>query len=142
MPGGLLEKVAYLGRCISYIGIIMLLLIFLRTFYNSNVQNTRGKLTPLTFATRHQPFIPNISSQKIVRAFSSDPLALQDDFARRHIGPSAKDSKNMLGVIGFDDMESMVKSTVPANILMDRPLAMDPAMTETEAVKHLKEVGS
>lgn len=48
----------------------------------------------------------------------------------------------MLGVIGFDDMESMVKSTVPANILMDRPLAMDPAMTETEAVKHLKEVGS
>ena len=106
---------------------------------------------------RHTPlyFIPNISlpkrhyplsqispSQKTVRAFSSDPLALQDDFARRHIGPSAKDSKNMLGVIGFDDMESMVKSTVPANILMDRPLAMDPAMTETEAVKHLKEVGS
>ncbi|GMH92415.1 hypothetical protein TrST_g1885 [Triparma strigata] len=63
---------------------------------------------------------------------------MTDDFARRHIGPSDSDGKEMLKVIGFDDFESMVTSTVPANILTDKPLAMDPAMTETEAVAFLK----
>lgn len=63
---------------------------------------------------------------------------MTDDFARRHIGPSDADGLKMLKTIGFKDFESMVKSTVPANILTDKPLAMDPAMTESEAVAYLK----
>ena len=65
---------------------------------------------------------------------------MTDDFARRHIGPTDAESKEMLKTIGFDDFDSMVKSTVPANILADKPLDMEPAMTETEAVAHLKKV--
>ncbi|GMI15887.1 hypothetical protein TrLO_g12101 [Triparma laevis f. longispina] len=63
---------------------------------------------------------------------------MTDDFARRHIGPSDADGLKMLKTIGFNDFESMVKSTVPANILTDKSLAMDPAMTESEAVAYLK----
>ena len=65
-----------------------------------------------------------------------------DDFARRHIGPSTNDAQNMLGVIGFDSFKAMVKSTVPANILAHKELDMDPAMTETEALQHLKQVSN
>lgn len=65
---------------------------------------------------------------------------MTDDFARRHIGPTDAEAKEMLKTIGFSDFHSMVKSTVPANILAGKPLAMDPAMTETEAITHLKEV--
>merc|ERR1719183_1549951 len=75
-----------------------------------------------------------------VRCLSTDPLRMCDDFARRHIGPSTNDAQNMLGVIGFDSFKAMVKSTVPANILADKELDMDPAMTETEALQHLKQM--
>jgi glycine dehydrogenase len=46
----------------------------------------------------------------------------------------------MLKSIGFSDFKSLVKSTVPANILTDKPLSLQPAMSETEAVVNLKKM--
>ena len=44
----------------------------------------------------------------------------------------------MLKSIGFDDFESMVKSTVPPNILAQKELDLQPALTETEALETIK----
>ena len=54
------------------------------------------------------------------------------------MGPSPTDAQNMLATIGFQDFEGLAKSTVPANILYDEPLKLDPALTETEALRKLK----
>ena len=45
----------------------------------------------------------------------SDTLAL-DDFARRHIGPSAADVRHMLGVIGLSTLDELVDEAVPEAI--------------------------
>jgi len=44
----------------------------------------------------------------------------------------------MLQSIGFDSFESLVKSTVPANILSSRDLKLQPSMTESEALAKIK----
>ena len=48
----------------------------------------------------------------------------------------------MLATIGFDSFEGLVKSTVPENILMDQPLNLDPAMSESEAIAKIKSYAS
>jgi len=48
----------------------------------------------------------------------------------------------MLRTIGFSDFQSMVKSTVPANILASSDLDLEPARGEAAAIKHLKELVS
>ena len=42
----------------------------------------------------------------------------QHEFRTRHIGPSEKDTADMLSVIGEPSLESLVDKTVPANIRM------------------------
>jgi glycine dehydrogenase len=45
----------------------------------------------------------------------------------------------MLATIGFDSFEGLQKSTVPANILADKELNLEPARTESEALLRIKE---
>mmetsp|Transcript_12744 Transcript_12744/g.19097 ORF Transcript_12744/g.19097 Transcript_12744/m.19097 type:complete len:1009 (+) Transcript_12744:139-3165(+) len=71
-------------------------------------------------------------------ALSADALDRCDTFARRHLGPTEEDGKAMLQSIGFDSFESMVKSTVPANILTKKELDLEPAMTESEALEKIR----
>jgi len=48
----------------------------------------------------------------------------------------------MLASIGFDSMDALVKSTVPANILSDKDLVLDPTLTESEALNKIKKYAS
>jgi len=57
-----------------------------------------------------------------------------DTFARRHLGPRDSDADAMLKTIGFNTHEEMIISTVPAQILTDKPLDLEPAYTETQAL--------
>ncbi len=102
------------------------------------------------------PFVTSLSVQRhsagslssmmtpfsLIRPFSSDVLAMNDSFARRHIGPGEADKKAMLASIGYDSFEGMIADTVPTNIFVDRPLNLEPAYSETEAIAHLKEMVS
>jgi glycine dehydrogenase len=45
----------------------------------------------------------------------------------------------MLARIGFDSLDALVKSTVPANILTDKMLDLEPARTESEALARIRE---
>jgi glycine dehydrogenase len=44
----------------------------------------------------------------------------------------------MLESIGFDSLESLVKSTIPSNILSPRPLDLQPPMSESEALSTIR----
>ena len=54
------------------------------------------------------------------------------------MGPNDEDDKAMLKAIGFDNFESMVKSTVPAQILTQTELKLDEPLTESEAIQSIK----
>ena len=62
----------------------------------------------------------------------------QKQFVARHIGPPRTDIDHMLNTIGFDDLDQMTKAIVPSNILMDRDMALAPAMNETALLSHMR----
>jgi glycine dehydrogenase len=55
------------------------------------------------------------------------------------VGPRLEESKSMLATLGFDSFEALVDSTVPENIRADKPLDLEPAMSESEALVRIKE---
>ncbi|MEN9502333.1 MAG: hypothetical protein RI964_1618 [Pseudomonadota bacterium] len=65
-------------------------------------------------------------------------LEQHDDFIARHIGPSAADTQVMLQTVGAESLDALIKSTVPANILTNAPLAVDSSRTESETLAYLK----
>ena len=67
-----------------------------------------------------------------------DALEMRDDFASRHIGPTAQDIEAMLEVIGVATLSDLLGRTIPVSIRHDEPLALDPALTEREAVQALR----
>jgi glycine dehydrogenase len=65
------------------------------------------------------------------------------DFAnRRHIGPSPVEMRDMLKLIGFKTLDQLIDATVPPSIRQEQPLDWGPAMTERDALFHMKEVAS
>ena len=50
---------------------------------------------------------------------STEPLT---GFAARHIGPSASAAEQMLSTLGYDSLQQLVDSAVPAGILQDQQL--------------------
>ncbi|MBS9715692.1 aminomethyl-transferring glycine dehydrogenase [Pseudohalocynthiibacter aestuariivivens] len=63
------------------------------------------------------------------------------DFAnRRHIGPTTREMADMLKVIGFKKLDELIDDTVPEAIRQKTPLDWGPAMTERDALYHMKEV--
>ncbi|RYZ21174.1 MAG: glycine dehydrogenase (aminomethyl-transferring) [Chitinophagaceae bacterium] len=66
--------------------------------------------------------------------------AQANEFHQRHIGPDARETAEMLKVIGATSIEELVDRTVPANIRMKEELNLPAAMSEHEYLQHLKEV--
>lgn len=61
------------------------------------------------------------------------------EFIKRHIGPGAHDTKEMLNTIGVESMEELVGRTVPGTIRMDHKLAIPGGVSEAEYLQQLKE---
>ena len=61
-----------------------------------------------------------------------------DDFARRHIGPSAAETQRMLDVLGVDSIETLLDETLPEGIRTQAPLDLPTARTETEVIAALR----
>ncbi|WP_291851662.1 aminomethyl-transferring glycine dehydrogenase [Bradyrhizobium sp.] len=64
------------------------------------------------------------------------------DFARRHIGPSPRDIEAMLETVGADSLGELMGQTLPASIRQQTPLDLGPALSETEALAHMRELAS
>jgi glycine dehydrogenase len=70
------------------------------------------------------------------------PLKPLDDaatsFARRHIGPSPRDVAAMLETVGAKSVAELMAQTLPGTIRQASPLTLEPAMSEVEAIGHMR----
>jgi glycine dehydrogenase len=69
-----------------------------------------------------------------------DPL---DTFVRRHIGPGEDEIRAMLGLLGLDSLEALVRETVPESIRLRTPLVLsaipaDRPLGERETLEALR----
>ncbi len=66
-------------------------------------------------------------------------------FVSRHIGPRSEDVGSMLAALGLDSLDSLVDSTVPAQIRTSRPLSKEiigPGLSEHEILDELRGMAS
>ncbi len=61
-------------------------------------------------------------------------------FVDRHNGPRESEIQEMLKIVGANSLNDLVKQTVPADILLDKPLKLDKAVSEYEYLKYLKSI--
>ena len=59
------------------------------------------------------------------------------EFVDRHVGPSARDIRQMLSTLGYRDLDSLIEAAVPSQI-RDDELDLPPALTEVEALGELR----
>ena len=62
------------------------------------------------------------------------------EFQRRHIGPDEDQLNEMLAAIGASSLEDLVNKTVPEGIRMHKPLDLPPAMSESDYLRHIKDI--
>ena len=63
------------------------------------------------------------------------------DFAnRRHIGPSPEEMAEMLKVVGAATLDALIDETVPASIRQAEPLDFGKPKSESELLRHMREV--
>ena len=58
-------------------------------------------------------------------------------FTTRHIGPRARDEREMLKTLGVPSVETLISQAVPKSIRLDRPLDLPAAASEAEALAEL-----
>src|SRR6266550_1918503 len=63
-------------------------------------------------------------------------------FVRRHIGPSPRDVSAMLETVGTKNLGALMAETLPSSIRQKTPLDLGAALSETEALAHMRELAS
>jgi glycine dehydrogenase len=63
-------------------------------------------------------------------------------FVRRHIGPSPRDISAMLETAGAKSLDALMAETLPSSIRQRAPLDLGAALSETEALAHMRELAS
>src|SRR5438552_5343327 len=61
-------------------------------------------------------------------------------FVRRHIGPSPRDIDAMLETVGAKSLAALMGQTLPSSIRQKAPLDLGRALSETEALTHMREL--
>src|SRR6202012_408790 len=64
------------------------------------------------------------------------------NFARRHIGPSPRDIAAMLEAVGAKTLDGLMAETLPSSIRQKAPLDLGPALSESEALAHMRKLAS
>jgi glycine dehydrogenase len=59
-------------------------------------------------------------------------------FVRRHVGPGEGEVQGMLGALGYDTLDALISTTIPATIRTRTPLAIPPGASEHEALQELR----
>jgi glycine dehydrogenase len=80
-----------------------------------------------------------VSQQSHPSRHDGNGLHLRNDFAGRHIGPSATEVDAMLAAVGCASLDEFTESAVPASIRAQTPLTLDPARSEHEALREIEE---
>ncbi len=69
-------------------------------------------------------------------------LASNNEFIRRHIGPSGEDQQAMLKALGYTDMASFIAAVIPEKIRSTESLALADACTEQQALTELRAIAA
>jgi glycine dehydrogenase len=70
---------------------------------------------------------------------ANEPAA---SFVRRHIGPSPREVSAMLETVGAKSLAALMAETLPSSIRQQAPLDLGTALSETEALAHMRELAS
>jgi glycine dehydrogenase len=73
---------------------------------------------------------------------NANPLAHPDQFVRRHIGPNAAETQEMLNLLGFNSIDALTDAAVPRQIRLTEPLNLPAAQTECDALRDLKSIAA
>ena len=65
-----------------------------------------------------------------------------ESFERRHIGPTENEIKQMLSVINANSIDELIDQTIPKSIRNDKPMRIDPPISESDYLTHLKKISS
>jgi glycine dehydrogenase len=63
---------------------------------------------------------------------------MTSSFYPRHVGPNAAETAAMLKVLGAATLDDFIAKAVPSKLRSKKPLAMEPALSEAEALAKLK----
>ncbi|MCY4131260.1 MAG: aminomethyl-transferring glycine dehydrogenase [Nitrospira sp.] len=63
-------------------------------------------------------------------------------FSDRHIGPTEADTREMLNVLGFPSLETLIQATIPEDIRLQKPLDLPPPRSEQEVLSDLRRMAS
>lgn len=66
-------------------------------------------------------------------------MDLDQDFTRRHIGPTSSEISEMLTLLGYNSLDSFIDDVVPNVIRLQDRLNLPPALTEPETIAALRE---
>ncbi|MDB6063969.1 MAG: hypothetical protein JWR26_177 [Pedosphaera sp.] len=75
-------------------------------------------------------------------AAHTDLLSPLDTFPRRHIGPNARETAEMLKSLGFEDLDALIGTVVPKQIRMPKPLNLPAGRGERQVLADLKAIAS
>jgi glycine dehydrogenase len=73
------------------------------------------------------------------RTLKDEPAAT---FVRRHIGPSPREVAAMLETVGAKTLDALMAETLPSSIRQKAPLDLGTALSETEALTHMRKLAS
>ncbi|MFM8282775.1 MAG: aminomethyl-transferring glycine dehydrogenase [Planctomycetaceae bacterium] len=84
-----------------------------------------------------RPVPPAADRARSTRLAALEPAA---DFRARHIGFGPADERHMLDAVGAASRGELIAAIVPASIARTRPMALPPAVDETEALAELRSI--
>ena len=61
-----------------------------------------------------------------------------DNFSRRHIGPSASDTQEMLRAVGVSSIDELIGQVIPAGIRLKKPLNLPAGLSEYDYLRALE----
>lgn len=72
----------------------------------------------------------------------TDNVPFTDVFLRRHIGPRPEEFVEMARYCGHESLNHLVDAAVPSGIRLQSPLTLPPALSEFEALNHLRRLAA
>ena len=93
-------------------------------------------------ATEAQNDVSTTTAPSPEPALSAELLSRVDEFARRHIGPSAEETRQMLDLLGYPSLDALVEEAVPKSIRLGRPLQIPAGRSEFEVLAALKDIAA
>src|SRR5215218_4670431 len=73
---------------------------------------------------------------------ASSLLPPSDDFPRRHLGPDAAQTLQMLHAVGLDSLDALIDAAVPENIRLRKPLSLPAGRGEHETLAELRAIAA